>query len=93
MSARVGRAALVLAYAVAVPAPKRLFSMRNGFARPAPSVAPEVRFMPTPAPVLLRKKFSFIPATPIEPVAMRKNVEGFSAGGSIHSAFFWSVTK
>ena len=29
----------------------------------------------------------------IEPVAMRKNVEGFSAGGSIHSAFFWSVTK
>ena len=29
----------------------------------------------------------------IEPVAMRQNVNGFSAGGSIHSAFYWSVTK
>jgi len=29
----------------------------------------------------------------IEPVAMRKNVEGFSGGGSIHSAFYWTVTK
>jgi peptide/nickel transport system substrate-binding protein len=29
----------------------------------------------------------------IEQVAMRANVEGFSAGGSIHSAFFWQVSK
>jgi peptide/nickel transport system substrate-binding protein len=29
----------------------------------------------------------------ISQVAARSNVQGFSAGGSIHSAFFWSVTK
>ncbi|HEU0223397.1 MAG TPA: ABC transporter substrate-binding protein [Paracoccaceae bacterium] len=29
----------------------------------------------------------------IEQVAMRKNVEGFNTGGSIHSVFFWPVTK
>ena len=29
----------------------------------------------------------------IEQVASRKGVEGFSAGGSIHSAFYWPVTK
>ncbi|MEO0821797.1 MAG: ABC transporter substrate-binding protein [Pseudomonadota bacterium] len=29
----------------------------------------------------------------ITQVAARNGVEGFSAGGSIHSAFFWSVTK
>ncbi|MEM6487618.1 MAG: ABC transporter substrate-binding protein [Pseudomonadota bacterium] len=29
----------------------------------------------------------------ITQVAKRKGVEGFSAGGSIHSAFFWSATK
>jgi peptide/nickel transport system substrate-binding protein len=29
----------------------------------------------------------------IEQVAARTNVEGFSTGGSIHSAFFWTVTK
>lgn len=29
----------------------------------------------------------------IEQVALRSNVEGFSAGGSIHSAFYWNVTK
>lgn len=28
-----------------------------------------------------------------EQVAARSNVKGFSAGGSIHSAFYWSVTK
>ena len=29
----------------------------------------------------------------IEQVASRSNVEGFNAGGSIHSAFYWLVTK
>ncbi|MEX2628873.1 MAG: ABC transporter substrate-binding protein [Tistlia sp.] len=29
----------------------------------------------------------------IEQVASRRNVAGFSAGGSIHSAFYWNVTK
>ncbi|QDL91275.1 ABC transporter substrate-binding protein [Paroceanicella profunda] len=29
----------------------------------------------------------------IQQNAMRANVEGFNAGGSIHSAFYWSVTK
>ena len=29
----------------------------------------------------------------IEQVAMRRNVEGFVAGGSIHSAFYWTVKK
>ena len=29
----------------------------------------------------------------IQQVAMRKNVEGFSQGGSIHSAFYWATTK
>ncbi|MEM9783664.1 MAG: ABC transporter substrate-binding protein [Pseudomonadota bacterium] len=29
----------------------------------------------------------------IEQVAANKAVQGFSAGGSIHSAFYWSVTK
>jgi hypothetical protein len=29
----------------------------------------------------------------IEQVALRANVEGFSAGGSISSAAFWEVTK
>ncbi|SMF43576.1 peptide/nickel transport system substrate-binding protein [Tistlia consotensis] len=29
----------------------------------------------------------------IEQVALRKNVQGFSAGGSIHSAFYWATTK
>lgn len=29
----------------------------------------------------------------IEQVARRSGVEGFSAGGSIHSAFYWNVTK
>jgi peptide/nickel transport system substrate-binding protein len=29
----------------------------------------------------------------IEQVAMRANVEGFNAGGSIHSVFYWRTTK
>jgi len=29
----------------------------------------------------------------IQQVASQKNVEGFSTGGSIHSAFYWPVTK
>ncbi len=29
----------------------------------------------------------------IEQVASRKGVEGFSAGGSVHNAFYWPVTK
>jgi len=29
----------------------------------------------------------------IEPTAMRVGVEGFSAGGAIHSAFYWKTTK
>ena len=29
----------------------------------------------------------------IEQVAQRSDVKGFSAGGSIHSAFYWNVTK
>ncbi len=29
----------------------------------------------------------------IEQVASRNNVDGFNAGGSIHSAFYWPVTK
>lgn len=29
----------------------------------------------------------------IEQTAMRSNIEGFNAGGSIHSVFYWEVTK